>query len=169
MTQPDYVPITGTDQVRPLDRLQTPPPWKADRPAELAGPSAPMGPRLGSPGPDLGYALLLARRFTDRLVLAEGDHVEDAVAGCTAVAMRRASLFGRAPIIHDCELAFTLWGFLGGAPEALVVLRSRLFASAAHHYWDQRGITDRVREETLRLTPIQVRERLGQWESLLVP
>ena len=77
---------------------------------------------MGRQGPDQGYALLLARRFADRLELAPDEHAEDAVAGCMVVAMARASLFGRAPVIHDLDLAFTLWGYLGGAPPELVDL-----------------------------------------------
>jgi hypothetical protein len=122
---------------------------------------------LGAPGPDQGYALKLARMFVDRLQLAEGEGVDDATAGSLGVALHRASLFGRAPVIWDLELAFTLWGYLGGAPPDLIQERVPLFMGAAHDYWDQRAITDRVPDETLRLTPAQVRERLGDWRSLV--
>lgn len=167
MTQPAYVPITDADEVRPTDRLRTPPVWTAARPAEQRGKVAVGGHHQGTPGPDQGYALKLARRFADRLVLAEGEHAEDAVAGCLGVSLRRAALFGRAPVSLDLEHAFTLWGFLGGAPPELVAHRSDLFRSASHHYWDQRGIAEAVPEETLRLTPAEVADRLSDWRSLL--
>jgi hypothetical protein len=122
---------------------------------------------MGRQGPDQGYALLLARRFADRLELAPDEHAEDAVAGCMVVAMARASLFGRAPVIHDLDLAFTLWGYLGGAPPDLVAYRTALFSGASHHYWDQRHIVDKVPESTLRMTPAQVRQKLSDWRSLL--
>ena len=67
--------------------------------------------------------------------------------------MRRAARFGRAPVIHDLTLAFTLWGFLGGAPADLVAAREPLFRAASHHYQVQRTIADCVPESTLRLTP----------------
>jgi hypothetical protein len=81
--------------------------------------------------------------------------------------MRRSALFGRAPVIHDLTLAFTLWGFLEGAPADLVTARSPLFRSASHHYRVQRAIADCVLESTLRLTPEQVGERLAGWRDLL--
>lgn len=167
MTQPDYVPLAPADRVRPAERLPVPHSWKADRPADLHTPGAPTGRRFGSQGPDLGYGMKLARRFEDRLELAPGETTDDAVAGCFGVGTKRASIYGRAPVIFDFELAFTLWGFLGGAPAELVAYRMPMFQGAAHHYESQRAICDRVPDETLRLTPAQVAERLGDWKSLL--
>jgi hypothetical protein len=167
MTQPDYVPITESDQVRRTDVLRTPEPWSQDRPAELVGARRPSGRMTGTPGPDQGYALSLAGRFEDRLVLAEGETAEDAIAGCVGVALRRAAVFGRAPVAQDLELAFTLWGFLGGAPPDLVEHRRRLFQGASHHYWDQRAISEKVPESTLRMTPAQVAENVDGWAGLV--
>ncbi len=167
MAQPDYVPLSTADKVRAPERLPVPEGWRPERPAELKGNAHPTGAKLGTPGPDQGYALKLARHFAGRLNLAAGEHEEDAVAGCVAVAMKRAALFGRAPVIYDLELAFTLWGFLGDAPADLIAARTPLFQAAAHHYWDQREIVDRVPEETLRLTPAQVRERVMSWRELV--
>ena len=166
MPQPEYVPVTAGDQVRPVERLPAPRAWRPDRPADLHGPAA-VGRGMGSNGPDQGYALRLAHAFDERAELAEGDQLEDAKAGCVAVAMKRASVFGRAPVMPDLEHAFTLWGYLGDAPDELVALRRRLFPGAAHHYWDQRVIVDRVPETTLRLTPDQVRQRLAGWSDLI--
>ena len=168
MTQPSFVPIVEADQVRPAYQLQVPSIWTQSRPSELRGTSQPPGRQLGSPGPDQGFALKLARRFEDRLVLVERESGEDAIAGCTAVAMRRCARFGRAPAVYDLTFAFTLWGFLGGAPEDLIEARGPLFRSASHHYLAQRAIADAVVEETLRLTPEGVAERIGEWRELLV-
>jgi hypothetical protein len=167
MTQPSFVPIVEADQVREAYRLHVPGIWTQSRPSELRTTKVPTGPKLGTPGPDQGFALKLARRFEDRLQLAEGESVEDAIAGATAVAMRRAARFGRAPSIHDLTFAFTLWGFLGDAPADLIAERTPLFRSASHHYEAQRTIADRVRDETLRLTPEQVRTALPEWPKLL--
>lgn len=168
MAQPDYVPVTPADKVRQAEKLPPAKRWAVDRPGEIPGLRPPDGDRFGTPGPDQGYALTLADRFRDRLKVEQGEHVEDAVAGCLGVALRRASLFGRAPVIHDLDLAFRLWGFLGDAPRELVQLRRKLFEAASHHYWDQRDITDAVPEETLRLTPAAVAERLASdWKELI--
>ena len=167
MAAPDYVPVPLSDQ--PRRALDLPPArhWMADRPGDLDR-GQPLGPKLGRPGPDQGYALKLADLIRDRVKVAGGEHVDDVLAGAVVVALKRASLFGRAPVMHDVELALRLWGFLDDDPPAdLVELRRHLFAGAAHHYWDQRAITDLVPEATLRLTPAQVAERHSDWRSLL--
>ena len=169
MAQPEYVPLAAADRVRPAERLPPHGGWRQDRPAEIKKFGPPTGRFFGKPGPDQGYALTLAEAFRDRLQLQPGEHAADAIVGCLGVALRRASLFGRAPIMHDLTLAFTLWGFLGGAPEALLEYRFPLFSGASHEYGQQRDIVDRVAESTLRLTPDQVAERLaGDWRSLFV-
>jgi len=48
-----------------------------------------------------------------------------------------------------------------------VEFRRPHFAGAAHHYWDQRDVTDLVPEATLRMTPPQVKSRIADWRSLL--
>lgn len=141
--------------------------WRAHRPSDL-GPSQPMGPAMGNPGPDQGYGLKLARRFEGTLSLTADEHEEDAVAGCVGVALKRASMFGRAPVIHDLTVAFTVWGFLGDAPDALVERRRPLFQAVAHDYHRQRRIADQVPAETLRLLHTEVAKRYPRdWESLL--
>ena len=168
MTQPSYVPIVEADQVRPAYRLRTPEQWTAERVADLKVPEQPRGPDLGVPGPDQGYALLLAHRmFGDRLELSDGVTIEDALVGASAVAGARAALFGRAPVAKDVELGLVLFGFLGGGPPELVTFRAPLFRAAGHHYDQQRRIVASVPEEALRLTPDAARARLGDWRNLL--
>jgi hypothetical protein len=167
MTQPEFVPIAAADRVRPVERLPVPEPWRSERPADVAAPAPPQGPGFGKTGPDLGYGLKLAKLLVPRLLLTEGESVDDTVAGCFAVGSRRAASFGRAPVIYDMELGSTCWGFLGDPPDDLVEFRRGLFAGAAHHYEQQRAIADLVREETLRLTPAQAAERLPEWKTML--
>lgn len=166
MAAPDYVPVPRSE--RPRTPLAMPPSrrWTADRPGDLTR-GQPTGPNVGRPGPDQGYALRLAQDMSRRIRVTEGESHEDAVAGCMAVAMRRASMFGRAPVTHDVELAFRLWGFFEGAPPGVVEFRKAVFAGVAHHYWVQRHIADMVPESTLRLTPSQVADRLEDWRELL--
>jgi hypothetical protein len=147
-----------------------PPPdrWVADRPAEVVvGAAPPRGRRFGTPGPDQGFGLKLARLLAVRVQLAEHEHLDDAIAGCVAVGLKRAARFGRAPVIHDMELGYTVWGFFGGAPTDLVAYRRTLFLGAHHDYWRKRAIADRVREDTLLLTPDDAATRLTDWKSLI--
>jgi hypothetical protein len=108
---------------------------------------------MGCQGPDQGYVWKLLGRFRDRLVLGDGEHADDALAGCAGVALRRASLFGRAPVVHDVQVALTVFGWLSPANQELVEWRRQLFAevSHAHHYSRARMIADLVPEDTLRL------------------
>lgn len=169
MTQPTHAPIAEADVVRPGYRLQTPLHWQATRVAELDSPDRPRGPELGVPGPDQGYALLVAHRlYEERLEPGAGVSKEDALLGCSAVACARAGRFGRAPVAKDVEMALVLFGFLGEAPDDLVAWRTPLFQAASHDYLSQRRIVDSVAEETFWLTLDELRARLADWRSLFV-
>jgi hypothetical protein len=168
---PEYVPV---DRTRVLRTYQSPPrrpgPWRAERPGELVEVGQPSGPSLGSQGPDQGYVLKLARQFEGKLVLTSGEHERDALAGACAIALKRASLFGRAPVVHDLTVALTIWGYLGDPAPELVEERRPLFeeVSSPHHYAELRRIVDRVADDTLRKTPQQVAEaHRADWRSLL--
>jgi hypothetical protein len=110
----------------------------------------------------------LVRQFEGRLVVPPPLSVDDVVAGCIGVAMARAAVFGRAPVIHDLDVAFRIWGFLGDAPDEPVAARQPLFESVAHHYNDRRAIVDRVPEATLRATHGDVARRFpAEWKVLV--
>lgn len=172
MAAPEYVPTDSMARVRAYrSNPRRPEPWMATRPGEVDG-DQPRGDRFGSPGPDLGFALKIARTFDDQLHLTPGEDHDDVVGGCVAVAMKRSSLFGRAPVLHDLTVAFTVWGFLDADPDpALVELRRRSFEGvghAAHHYVALRDLVDSVPDTTLRMTPVQVAEaHRADWRSLL--
>ena len=159
MAAPDYVPndtaVADRHYVSPPRRPQ---PWLADRPAELIE-GQPTGAGLGVPGPDQGYALRLARRFEDRLLLGPRESAEDAIAGCVGVALKRAASFGRAPVGVDLEVAFRVFGFLPPDPgESLVAWRKELFAGVSHphHYAEARHLVGLVPESVLRMSPSEI-------------
>ena len=150
MAAPEFVPSTA---VRRTAKAYASPPqrdggWKADRPGEIVGEGQPEGPALGSHGPDQGYVLKIARRFEGELHLQGGEHEADALAGCCAVALRRASLFSRAPVVHDLQLALDLFGFTDTKPAAdLVEWRRERFAELSHttqHYFEGRALVGMV-------------------------
>lgn len=170
MTQPNFVPITDADQVRPALRLEDSGPWVQDRPAELRFPVRRQGRQVGAPGPDQGYALRLARRAETHLVLRDGESAEDAVVGTALLGARRAAMLGRAPTVYDIDAVLALWGFRDPeAPEELVALRRRAFAGAAHDYVAQRELVDRVPEETLSMRPEEIAAAVssGAWAALV--
>jgi hypothetical protein len=130
----------------------------------------PQGPVLGHQGPDQGFVLKLARQFHGKLSLTSGEHERDALAGGCAVALRRASMFGRAPVVHDLTVALTIWGFLGEAPADLVRVRKALFEEVAHphHYFELRRLVDLVTDDALRMSPQQAAQaHRADWRSLL--
>lgn len=174
MAAPEHVPTKPGQQVRgygsPPRRADS---WRADRPADFADEHRqPVGDRLGSPGPDQGYALKLATVLEPELQLTDGEHARDVLAGIVGIGLKRASLHGRAPVIHDLRVAATLFGFLDPSPDpALIRLRKELFEEVDHfhHYPELRRLVDLVPADVLRQSPQQVADRYaGGWRSQLV-
>ena len=119
MAAPEYVPVPVTEKARlPWESPDhVPPAWTLDRPAEvgqgraadrapprLPGPRHRLRPHAGGADPRRGGGA------------ARGAASTTPSSGCTAIAMRRAALFGRAPVMHDLRLAFTIWGWFDAAP-----------------------------------------------------
>jgi len=167
---PEYVPEPAIRHVRNYESPpRRPESWRPVRPGDEPW-HQPSGERLGAPGPDQGYVYVLARWFEGHLQLAHDENEHDALVGCIGVALKRASLFGRAPVVHDLTAALTIWGFLGDAPPDLIAYRQPLFAEVANpqHYAEQRRIVDLVPEDVLRLTPDEIAEHhRADWRSLL--
>ena len=115
--------------------------------------------------------MALAARVRPKLVLSDSERADDALTACTAVAMRRASMFGRAPVIRDIHVAVTIWGFVDPAPPAeLVALRRPLFEGAAEpeHYDAVRAIVDMVPDATLWMATVEVQDSYpSRWRELL--
>ena len=176
MAAPEFVPLRPTDKPR---SYASPPrrddEWWAVRPGEVVGeggqPDRDAG-RMGSPGPDQGYLLTLVPMLRTELHLADREAVADVEAGGVAVALKRASLYGRAPVVHDLRVAYTVWGYLdASAPQDLVDERRRRFEGVhltTHHYPELRAVADAVPEATLRRTPAEVSAaHAAGWRDLL--
>ena len=174
MAAPEHVPTKPAQTVRAYaSPPRRPESWSVDRPGDFADTDRqPAGARLGSQGPDQGYALKLARILEPELTLVDGEHARDALAGIVAIGLKRASLLGRAPVIHDLRIGATLFGYLDPAADpALVRLRKELFEEVGHfhHYAELRHIADMVEPDVLRQTPDQVSSRYqADWRDQLV-
>lgn len=172
MAAPKFTPVVPTDEPRAYGSPDhVPASWTPDRPGEIEG-FQPRGERLGAPGPDQGYAIKIANSLRPELRIGERENVDDVIRGCLGVALRRASLFSRAPVVHDLRIAFTVWGFFDDVPPTeLVELRTAAFEGlrhVGHHYTEARRIVDQVPDETLRMTPDEVTAAYPQaWRSLL--
>jgi hypothetical protein len=168
-----YVPERREDEPRQLPNLAPgvviPPAghWKADRPGDLAA-GQPVGTLLGRPGPNVGYALTLVNRWRDRFRLAPLEHSEDAAAVVAEIAMKRAALFGRAPVATDVEVAMDLLGYADDLPADIAERRMRLVNGAGHDYYARRALVDRIPDDVLRLAPTQLAARVGEVRDALL-
>lgn len=171
MSQPQNVPtkpVATQHYASPPRRDRT---WNADRPGDVFTDGQPKGELIGSQGPDQGFAIKLARSFEDQLVLTDGEHANDVIAGCVAVGLKRASAFGRAPTVHDIRCALHVFGYLDKAEPELVELRQKLFEEVAHphHYTERREIVDAVPTDFLRQPHKKILEEATDWRSVLQP
>ena len=144
--------------------------WSPDRPGVVDG-LQPVGERMGAMGPDQGFALTIAHKLAPRLRVTEDERLDDAIRGCVNIALRRASLFSRAPVVHDLNIAFTIWGFYDEQPpDDLLARRAELFEGVGnvnHHYAEGRLIADLVPEATLRMTPAEAESAYpARWREL---
>lgn len=140
----------------------------ADRPGEIDG-FQPDGPGLGVQGPDQGYALKLAARVASDWELRRGEHTADAVAGVVAVALKRASSFGRGPVLDDVKAGAALWGFDGSVDESFGDLRRQLFAEAHHPHFAGKlvVIADAVASDVLAQPLADVQNAAAGWRDAL--
>jgi hypothetical protein len=171
MAAPSHVPSPPIDNTRTYSApAQVPSGWSTDRPAEV-GSRQPTGEGRGHQGPDQGYVLKLVGHLADRLQLSPRESRADIDAGCVRIALKRASLFGRAPVIHDLEIAYRLWGLLDGdCDPALIECRRSCFEGAAdsHHYSELSGLVACVSPEVLRLSADEVAsQHEADWSRLL--
>lgn len=172
MSQPKSVPVKpgATPYYESPPRREGS--WRPTRPGEVVRDGQPHGDQLGSQGPDQGFAIKLAKRLGDDAVLHRGEHLEDVIAGCVVVALKRASQFMRAPSIHDVRAAFNLFGYLDvAAPMALIEWRRELFAEVhhPHHYAERRAIADLVPADLLRQTPAAIEEHTPEFRTMAMP
>ncbi len=144
--------------------------WSPERPGVVDG-LQPTGERMGAMGPDQGFALTIAHKLAPRLHVPEGERLDDAIRGCVNIALRRASLYSRAPVVHDLNVAFTIWGYFDEQPPGeLLTRRAELFEGVGnvnHHYAEGRLIADLVPESTLRMTPTEAAAAYpARWREL---
>jgi hypothetical protein len=142
--------------------------WRADRPGDLVDGIQPRGALLGSPGPNIGYALLLTRRVAETFVRSPVEHGEDVEAVVAALAMKRAASFGRAPVAADIECAALVLGYTGSPSAEFVELRAEAVDDAHHDYEAVRTICDAVPLEMLRLAPSALAARAGEVQAALL-
>jgi hypothetical protein len=172
MAAPKFSPVKPTDNSRSYTSPEyVPEAWKPERPGEISG-FQPAGPWLGDQGPDQGFALRIASQLRPKLQLQQGEDADDAIQGCLGIALRRASMFSRAPVVHDLTIAFTIWGFYDfEPPDELLLLRRSMFEGLrhiSHHYAEAREVVDLVPDKTLQMTHTEVATKYpAEWQTLV--
>lgn len=165
-----YVPANVDDTPRHLQNLPPgvalPPPdaWVPDRPGEI-GPDEPEGRLFGRPGPNIGYALTLVQRQHGAWKIGEHEHLEDADAVVSEIAMKRAASFGRAPVKADVDVAVALLGYDGSGDARWVERRTRLVHGADHGYATRRGVVDAVPDTVVRASIAEATARAAEWRA----
>ncbi|MFZ4514927.1 MAG: hypothetical protein ACOYN3_01275 [Acidimicrobiia bacterium] len=133
-------------------------PWRTGRPGDAVANGQPEGPLLGNPGPNVGFAVKLVHHVHASLQLAVGEHDHDVEAVLSAIAMKRAAAFGRAPMIDDVRIAGELLGYLDPAPADFVTWRVHAVHDAGHSYPVRRSVVDGIDEAYLKQPAAKVRE-----------
>jgi hypothetical protein len=159
------IPVTPNAYESPPRRFDG---WTATRPGDGG---ERQGAQLGSQGPDQGYAYTLVATVEDKVTLRPDEHWADASTLIVSVALKRASIYGRAPVIHDIGLAMALFGYDDASTDdALVDYRSAAAdeVSHSHHYGRLRDVVDRISDNTLKMKPADIAgERARNWQSLV--
>jgi len=163
-----FVPADPADKPRQQQNLPPgaalPPAsrWQAVRPSNLESPQ-PAGGLFGSPGPNVGFAYTLAEHAADGFELAEHESLEDVMPLVAEVAGRRATQFGRAPVIHDVQVAAELFGYDGSADPAFTKARVLLVKDVGHSYYKRRELVEAVPEALLRRQPGEIDSPVYEW------
>jgi hypothetical protein len=147
--------------------------WRADRPGDLGaserGGAQHAGTLRGRPGPNVGYGYTLAERARDRFELAPHEDRHDAVSVVAEIAMKRASAFGRAPVMGDVEIAMALLGYDGSADAGFAAWRARSVHGAAHDYPLRRALVDSVPDALLAATGADLATDISAWRTTVCP
>lgn len=112
------------------------------------------GGAFGTPGPDTGYAFKIIRAAD----LPERSDALELV--LVALMAARASLFGRAPIHEDLEVAKIIVGIGYNLPPELAERRNRWLEATAHEASPGRTAVAEIDPDLLRFRPEAVAKRL---------
>ena len=126
MGQQPNVELTKDQLPKPTHEPDAARRWRPTRPGVITRPDQmPWGGAFGTPGPDMGYALVIIR--ANGADLTEGQ--QKVVAALMAA---RASRLGRAPTAEDLDVARLIAGIGDGLPANLVERGVRWVTESGH-------------------------------------
>lgn len=125
------------------------------------------GKLIGHAGPNIGFAITLAKRASKNWYLVKGEHIEDVEILLAEIAMRRASFFGRAPIVGDIGFASHLFGFHGEPEQGEEHWRPKFVHGTGHDEHKRRIIVNSIPEEIISGNAELNHETIsGWWEQI---
>lgn len=174
MSTQDFVSPKRIDEPRHEQNMpegvDTPIPdaWTPARPGDSLDDSRSESEHLlGNAGPNVGYALSLIAHQRDNIVLAAHEHAHDVEPLLGEIAMRRASHFGRAPMMGDVTFAMKLLSYDVEPTQGEEKWRPRLVHDCGHNEHRRRIIVNSIPEEIVEGSHVDVKAAIsGWWEKL---
>jgi hypothetical protein len=157
MGQQPNVEITPADLPRETPEPGPPRRWRPGmRPGIITSPEQMRwGGAFGTPGPDTGFALRIIRAAE---LSDSSPALEEVLAALMAA---RASIFGRAPVVEDLEVAKVIVGIGYNLSSELAERRDRWVTATAHEASPGKMAVAEVDSNLLRHKPEAVAKRLG--------
>ncbi len=148
--------------------IDTPVPdsWKAHRPGDEKTHKTSDDQLLGNAGPNVGYALSLVAREKSSFVLVAHEHLHDVEVLIGEIAMRRASHFGRAPVMDDIRFASKLLGYDAAPAQGEEKWRPLLVNGCGHDEHRRRIIVNSIPDEIIAGSSHSHDAISGWWEKL---
>lgn len=151
VSQPKFVSSPNHEKALGMVELPAARQWSNPRSGKITSSDANES-LMGSAGPSGGFALKLVHEQLAKMVMSDDEEAADIAIGLGVLVSKRASIFGRSPIIFDVHFFEVLFGLDGTQDQSLIEFRKMFFRGAAHSYLVQRQLADAVPESTLRLS-----------------
>lgn len=171
MPTQDFVPTRRIDAPRHEQNMPegvdnpVPESWVADRPGDEDSKLNGAGELFGNAGPNIGYAYTLVGRIYDSLILSSNEHRHDVEPLVAEIAMRRASHFGRAPIMKDVDCAVHLLGLGAELDNEETKQRVLLIHDCGHNEHKRRTIVNSIPDELLFGDKAPSTDKVSAWRT----
>ena len=130
--------------------------WSPSRPGMITAPDqVTPGGLFGRPGPDTGWAFRIVRQAG-----LPADEMRGEAVLVTLMAAR-ASIFGRAPVPEDLDVARILMGYEEGASEQMVERGRRWLRHSRHEPVPGAAAAEQVGSDLLVMSPADLRSALA--------
>ena len=152
MTRQPNIDPPVQDLPRATPKPEAPARWRPARPGMITAPGqVSPGGWFGRPGPDTGWALRILRQAGLSPEERQGAPV------LATLMAARASVFGRAPVPEDLEVARILMGYDEGARAPVSDRRMRWLKEARHEPVPGAGAAEEIGAEGLMQSPESLR------------